>query len=143
MNLKNKMLVAAACAAVFGAALYGDIAKAAVKGDQNPALLNGAVVCQVYDAGTPASVPNMANANAIALANEGSTKVYIGATTAVSNTTGFPIAAGTQLGIDVVQVTQGQSPGPFDGGVIAMAPSLYCVTAPGTATSDLRYIRVK
>lgn len=137
MNLKSKIV--AVCAVLCSVVGY-----AATRGDQNPAIFYGQVTCPSYDggAGGSISIPNMSNANAIGLANEGSAKVYIGNDAGVSPTTGFPIAASSQLGIDIVQVTQGQNPGPFDGGVVPVGPQLWCTTASGS-TTDLRFIRVK
>lgn len=127
MNLKSKIVIGTLCLSVF--------AYAAVKGDQAPYATFGQITSPSYDGGVGGSilVPSLPNSNAIAVANEGSAKVYVGFDAGVSPSTGFPVAAGTQLCIDVVQVTQVDS---------NLAPRLYVTTASGS-TSDVRFIRVK
>lgn len=150
MNMRIKISLLALMVA---AVAYG-----ATKGDPSPFGYHGRLTVTADDggAGSKILVPFAANQNAVAIYNVGAfdagtaQTVYCGfaGSQALANTTvtpalAFPVPVGAVLSIDIVAMQSG-SPTPFDGGVGATNPKLYC-TATNVAFSsmDTRWIVVK
>lgn len=134
--IKSAVVIAILGMLVIGAACFN--ASAATPGDRTPRGAYGAVNVLMDDGGTNVatlvfSTP-LITRNAFAIANEGPNKIWCGWNKAVSSTTGFPVAAGASLSVDIVYNGSGD-------------PALYCVT--GTAAvnqaspNNTRFLEVR
>lgn len=113
-------------------------ANAATPGERTPKAKYAAVNVKIDDAGTNIGTlvfaSPMIGRNALAIANEGATKIWCGWDKAVTYTTGFPVAAGSSLSVDIV----------YNG---SNDPALYCVVAPTgvnqTSPNNTRVMEVR
>lgn len=121
-------------AAVFVGAL-GGVAFAAPIGDPEPKGANGAVAVDTTATPVPALASIMKRRNSIAIFNNGPNPIFCGWSSAVTTGTGFPIAAGGSLSVDVRYATGTNG---------TSAPALYCITTVlQVAPADTRYFEVK
>lgn len=98
-----------------GVAATVRVGLAAVPGDSQPGLAYGPVNVGVTATAIPAAP--MGSRNALALVNLGPNTIYCGGDAAVTAATGFPIATGGVLGIDVG----------YDGQKVR--PAIHCITS--------------
>lgn len=141
MKVRNSILIAVLLAAGVFAATKGD----------TPAAKYGATQVKGYDGGVASAtaIPMLNGENTIAVYNNGildggtSQKIFCGWDSAVSPTTGMPVAVGVLLNIDIVSVCN--SPIPNDGGATVCNPQLYCVANNSAQFSemDVRSLKVK
>jgi hypothetical protein len=116
---------------------------AATPGDQLPKARAGKVEVAAYDGGTVSadggSTPTLIatgliGRNALAIYNNGPATIWCGWTSTVTPLTGFPVASGSSLSVDVVYLSSTSS------------PLLYCVASNGRdqeAPANTRWIQVK
>ena len=110
------------------------VAGAAVIGDPMAAATNGAVAVATSATPVPAVASIMLRRNGFAIFNNGPDPIFCGWSSAATTATGFPIAAGGSLSIDVRYQSTAASPG----------PRLYCITTVlQVSPADTRYIEIK
>lgn len=127
MTIASAILMATLAAMLaFIAPSYG-----AVKGDPTPKLTVGTVTV-LSSAGTLVPTSNLLGRNAISIFNNGPNTIWCSEKSTVTTSTGYPILANTQLGIDVV--AQASS-----------APTIYCIasTADQVSPANTRVMEVK
>ncbi len=124
-------------------ALTAILATAATPGDKTPKATYGTVQVASYDGGSAAAdggvyptkiFTGLPGRNAYAIFNNGPVTVYCGFDKSITPSTGFPVAAGSSLSIDLVWNASGDK-------------DLYCIGPAATrdqdAPSDTRWIQVK
>lgn len=116
---------------------------AATPGDKTPKATYGNVQVASFDGGTASAdggtyptkiFTGITGRNAFSIYNNGPVTVYCGFDRSVTPSTGFPVAAGATLSIDLVYNASGDK-------------DLYCIGTAGTrdqdAPADTRWIQVK
>lgn len=105
-------------------------ALAATKGDLPPKARNGAV--QIATASPTKVFTGLSGRNAFNIYNNGPNTLWCGFVSNVTNTTGYPVAAGASLGIDMAYHDIGDQ-------------DFYCIadTALQVSPADTRWIQVK
>src|SRR5689334_2095583 len=116
---------------VLAVGLVGTATMAAVHGD-NPAKFSVQAVNVLNNAATLVPTANLSSRNAISIFNNGPNTIWCGDKSSVTTSTGYPILAGTQLGIDLV--AQGTT-----------SPTIYCIasTADQSSPANTRVMEVK
>lgn len=114
-----------------GAVLFGGlVVHSAPKGDSPSKAKHGAV--QIATASATQVFTGVPGRNAFAIYNNGPNTIWCGWTSAVTTATGFPVASGSALSIDITYENSG-------------SPNFYCIasTALQVSPTDTRWIQVK